>query len=69
MSSAPIRTMGSGSESPVLANPIFEGERREPSSLNALARAIAGALRSEATTARSAAASAWSVHDAWNASA
>ena len=69
MSSAPIRTIGSGSESPLLASLIFDGERCSASSLSALARANAGAWRSDATMASSAAASAWSVHDAWNASA
>ena len=69
MSRAPIRTIGSGSERPVLARLMFEGESRGASSLSALARAKTGALPSDATTASSAAASAWSVHAAWNASA
>ena len=61
MSSAPIRTIGSGSaEARPRQSRCSMARRATPSSLSALARAIAGALRSAATTASSAAASAWS---------
>ena len=69
MSRAPIRTIGSGSESAVRAKLIFEGATRDESSLSALARANAGALPSDATAASSAAASAFSVQAEWKASA
>jgi hypothetical protein len=69
MSSAPIRTIGSGSLSPVRARSKVNGETRDASPVSALARANAGALLSAATAASSVAASGWSAHAAWNAAA
>jgi hypothetical protein len=44
-----MRTMGSGSDKPARARPMFAGESRDASSVNALARAKLGALGSAAT--------------------
>ena len=64
-----MRTMGSGSVKPFRAKSTFEGETRGPSSVSALARAIAGAWRSAAIAASRGAASARPVHAACNPSA
>ena len=69
MSSAPIRTNGSGSASALRARLMIDDEGRDPSSFSAAARATPGALWSDATMDKSAAASAASVQAAWNASA
>src|SRR5262249_44356201 len=68
MSSAPIRTIGSGSASALRARLIFAGETYGARSVSALARAKAGAFGSAATTPSRVAASAWAVPAEWEAS-
>ncbi len=69
MSSAPIRTIGSGSSRPALARPTVSAERKGESSASAPARAKPGVSWSEAVAFRSASASAAPAQASWKAAA
>src|SRR5256886_15653738 len=69
MSSAPIRTIGSGSASALRARLMFAGETYGASSVSALARANDAVFGSAETAARRVAASVWLRHAEWKASA